>query len=186
MIRQKIVLPSIVFVLLISNGLDMKKIKTFSAIVLCAAITTFLISCSSSKKTTAPTGVAVQNLVDSQRFVFVAQTVFPMSGRSRQVTPDFNMVVTTDSIISNLPYFGRAFTAPINPAEGGIRFTSTNFEYDLRDNQKGKWDIVIRPKDASGIREVNMTIFENGSATVQVASINRQPISYNGYIDRRG
>ena len=163
----------------------MKTIKTFSAILICVAITSFISSCSTSKNI-AVTGAAVQNLVDRQRFVFVAQTVLPMNGRSRQITPDYNMAVTTDSVVTDLPYFGRAFTAPVNPTEGGIRFTSTNFEYKVSENKKGKWDIVIRPKDATGVREVNMTIFENGSATVQVASNNRQPISYNGYIARRG
>jgi hypothetical protein len=73
----------------------------------------------------------------------------------------------------------------VNPSEGGIRFTSTVFEYNVSQNKKGKWEIVIRPKDATGIREVNMTIFENGTASVQVASNNRQTISYNGYIDRK-
>ena len=162
----------------------MKTIKTISAVLICATIISFLSSCSSSQNIPS-SGVAVQNLVDSQRFVFVAQTVLPMNGRSRQITPDYSMVVTTDSVVSVLPYFGRAFTAPVNPTEGGIRFTSTNFEYKVSENKKGKWDIVIRPKDATNIREVNMTIFENGSATLQVSSNNRQPISYTGYINRK-
>ena len=59
----------------------------------------------------------VKNLVDSQNYVFVAQSAMPMSGRVRQLTPDFDLKVTKSSIVSYLPYFGRAYTAPIDPTQ---------------------------------------------------------------------
>jgi hypothetical protein len=128
----------------------------------------------------------ISNMVASQNYVFKAQTALPSSGRSRQLTSDFDLRISKDTIASYLPYFGRAFTAPVNPAEGPLNFTSTDFDYKVTNRKKGGWDIVIMPKDRQDPRQLALSIFENGSASLNVASNNRQPISFNGYItDRR-
>src|SRR5205823_2822913 len=82
-----------------------------------------------------------RNRVESKDFVFEAQSVSPMGGGMRQLTSSYDLIVSKDTIISNLPYFGRAYTAPVNPSEGGINFTSTNFEYTVKGKRKGGWDV---------------------------------------------
>ena len=125
---------------------------------------------------------AVKNLVESQNFVFKAQTAQPMSGRTRQLTSEYDLKVLKDSIIAYLPYFGRAYSAPINPSDGGIQFTSSVFEYKKTDRKKGGWDIQIKPKDGKDVWQLNLTILKNGSATLLVNSNNRQSISFSGYV----
>src|SRR6185436_5082371 len=61
---------------------------------------------------------AIKLLVDSQNYVFVVQSAMPLSGRVRQLTSDYDLRVTKTSVISYLPYFGRAYQAPINPTQG--------------------------------------------------------------------
>lgn len=136
------------------------------------------------KEKEAAKAEAVKNLVEGQRYVFIAQTVLPMGGRSRQITPDFDFTVTKDTIISYLPYFGRAYNVPL-PNEGGVKFTSTDFEYTKTDGKKGGWDILIKPKDNRDIQQVRINITESGYAFLQVTSNNRQPISYNGFIQEK-
>ena len=125
---------------------------------------------------------AIKSMVEAQNYVFKAQTALPTSGSTRQLTTDFDLRVSKDTIISDLPYFGRAYTAPLNPAEGPLRFTSTNFQYTSTPKKKGGWDIVITPRDLQDPRQLTISIFDNGSASVVVTSYNRQPISFNGYI----
>lgn len=125
---------------------------------------------------------AITQAVESRNYVFKAQTALPQSGSTRQLTTDFDLRVSKDTIVSDLPYFGRAYTAPMNPAEGPLRFTTTNFEYSITDRKKGGWDVVITPKDMHDPRQLTLTIFDNGSASVVVTSYNRQPISFNGYV----
>lgn len=137
------------------------------------------------KEKAAEKAAAVKKLVESQNYVFNAQTVIPMGGRSRQITSDYDLRVAKDSVISWLPYFGRAFTAPIDPTKGGIQFTSRDFEYTVTDAKKGGWNIVIKPKDASDVQQMQLNIYENGYAYLQVMSNNRQPISFNGYVTER-
>ena len=130
----------------------------------------------------AAKAAAIRNLVDSQTFVYVVQSAMPMSGRIRQLTSDYDLRVTKSSVISYLPYFGRAYQAPIDPTTGGIQFTSKDFEYTATPGKKGGWTILIKPKDYRDVQQMTLSISDNGYGTLQVISTNRQPISFNGYI----
>jgi hypothetical protein len=124
----------------------------------------------------------IKNLVEGQNYVFIAQTAIPMGGRSRILSSDADLTVTRDAIVSYLPYFGRAYTPPIDPAKGGIQFTSKDFSYTLTPRKKGGWDIEIKPKDYRDVQRMYLNISDNGSASLQVTSTNRSPISFNGTI----
>jgi hypothetical protein len=124
----------------------------------------------------------IKSIVEAQNYVFKAQSALPTSGATRQLTGDFDLRISKDTIISDLPYFGRAYTPPLNPAEGPLRFTSTDFQYSVANRKKGGWEVTITPKDVHDPRQLSMNIFDNGSASVIVTSYNRQPISFNGYI----
>ena len=125
---------------------------------------------------------ATKSLVDSQNYVFIAQSASPMSGRVRQLTPDYDLKITKSLIISYLPYYGRAYTAPIDPTQGGIQFTSKDFTYTATPRTKGGWDVLIKPKDYQDVQQMSLSISSTGYATLQVTSTNRQPISFNGYV----
>src|SRR5215212_1991143 len=127
----------------------------------------------------------IQDLIDSKNYVFVAQTAIPIGGRAINLTSPYEVRVSGDTVASDLPYFGRAFVAPINPSDGGIHFTSTNFNYKVEGRKKGGWDIEILPKDSKDVRQMHLTLSESGYGTLQVVSNNRQQISYNGYVKER-
>ena len=118
--------------------------------------------------------------LDAKRFTFDVRTVLPTSGSARQVSGSgYNIKLQGDTLHSNLPYFGRAYSAPMG-SDAGYTFTSTKFEYTVNDRKKGGWEVSIKPKDVSNVRELLLTVSENGSAVLQALSNNRQPISYNG------
>jgi hypothetical protein len=85
----------------------------------------------------------------------------------------------------DVPYFGRAYTAPMDPTKGGIQFTSTKFEYKETKRKKGGWEILIKPKDTQDVSQMVLTVSETGFASLQVISNNRQPISFSGYVDEK-
>lgn len=128
---------------------------------------------------------AIRSLIESKNFVFVARTASPLGGRLINLSSWYDLRVSGDTVMSDLPYFGRAFVAPMNPTESALRFTSTEFNYDIKERKKGGWDITILPKGAKDVRQMQMTVSENGYATLQVMSNNRQPISFNGVIEQR-
>jgi hypothetical protein len=124
----------------------------------------------------------VQQAVETKNFVFKAETVTPQRGRMRQLTSEYDLTMRPDTIIAFLPYFGRTFTAPIGVSDGGIKFTSTSFDYSTGKKKKSRWEIVVAPNDVSDVRKLYLTIFDNGRAILRIISNNRDGVSYNGYI----
>lgn len=124
-------------------------------------------------------------LISSKQFTFLAETAVPSSLRSRSLTFGYDLQVAPDSIISHLPYFGRAYSAPIDPSKGGIQFTSTNFSYQVEEKNKGGWNVTIVLKDQGEVQQMYLNITENGYATLQVVSTNRQAITFHGRIRER-
>jgi hypothetical protein len=127
----------------------------------------------------------ITNLIDSQDFNFVAQTVLPQRGVTKQLTSIYDITISKDSIVSDLPYFGRAYSVPYNPNEVGLKFTSTKFEFTKTPGKKGGWNISIKPKDYAEVQQLSFRIFENGSASLNVINLNRDPISFQGFIKER-
>jgi hypothetical protein len=124
-------------------------------------------------------------IVESKEFVFKAQSVQPLGAPSRQLTSEYDLKVLGDSVISYLPYFGRAYSAPAPGEDGGFNFTSTKFEYKAKPKKKGGWDINIKPNDTKDVRQLSLSITQSGYASLQVISNNRQSISYYGYITEK-
>ena len=131
------------------------------------------------------TANAVTRLVNSKNFVFVAETVTPTGGGVRSLNSYYDLVIAGDTLVSALPYFGRAFTAPMSSSDAGINFRSTDFTYTIVEKDKGGWDIEIEPKNVTSARKMNLFISDNGYASLQVTSNNRQPISFSGQVRER-
>jgi hypothetical protein len=70
----------------------------------------------------------------------------------------------------------------MDPGQGGIKFTSKDFDYTATPRTKGGWDVQIKPKDYRDVQQLNLRISEDGYASLQVTSTSRQTISFNGYI----
>jgi hypothetical protein len=121
-------------------------------------------------------------MVEAKNYIFKAQFADPQNGRNQSLTSEYDLTVKPGTVIAYLPYFGRTYVAPANPSEGGIKFTSTDFEYTLGKRKKHSWEIAIKPRDAADVRELNLTIFDNGTASLRVNSMNRQSITFRGYV----
>jgi hypothetical protein len=125
---------------------------------------------------------ALRALVDSQAYVFIAQSATPLSGRVRPLTYDYSLTVSRTAIICYLPYYGQSYTAPTDPTDDGLEFTSKKFNYRSTVRKKGGWEVTIKPKDQGDIQQMYFVITEDGYASLQVTSLNRQMISFTGYI----
>jgi hypothetical protein len=159
--------------LTLSGKLHAMKKNLFAFVIASVLFSTVVQSQSLDKKT-------VQLLVEARAFVFIPQSMTPSGGSSRPVTQDYDVRLAADSIVTYLPYYGRSYV-PVLPGEGGVNFTSTEFDYKARMKKK-KWEVSVTPEDTKEVRQLHFTIFENGYATLFVNSMNKQPVSYYGYI----
>lgn len=156
--------------------------KRLSKTLLTVLITIFTMSTSMAQETNES---SLKSMLTSKTFVFKPQSAWPLQGTVIQLTPGFDMKVLVDSINTYLPYFGRSYQANYAGTNGGgISFTSTKFEYKLKEKSKGGWELVIKPVDAKDVNQLIYSISANGYATLQVTSNNRQAISYYGIIEK--
>jgi hypothetical protein len=127
----------------------------------------------------------IKSLIDAQNYVFVAQNAFPMNGRMRSITPDYNLSVAADSIVSYLPFFGRAYTADYGASKSPLDFKTKSFDYSAKPGKKDGWSVTIKPKDNKSVQSMNLTVSSEGYASLQVTSNDRSAMSFNGYITER-
>ena len=146
---------------------------------------TFLISClllSNLAPAQDKSATDIKALLDDKRFEFAAESASPLRGRTISLSPGYTLDLSPDTVICNLPYYGRAYTAAINPSDAGIKFTSTDFTYTVKDRKKNGWDVTIKAKDGIRSHQIFLTISSNGSSSVRMVSSDRESISYNGNI----
>lgn len=138
-------------------------------------------------------------LVEAQNLVFTATSAIPMAnaevnailnrmqngsaaGLVQLNGTQYQLKVTKDSLQADLPYYGRAYTASMNPNDSGIKFKSKKFAYDTAKKKKSGWTINIKPQDTREVQSMVLSVSENGYASLSVNSNNRQTITFNGYI----
>jgi hypothetical protein len=166
----------------------MKDLKVFFTMMIC--VLSFNVS--NAQPTKADKKAAkianIKRLITSNNYAFKANYVIPMSMSPRALTSDYDVTVNNGKLEVYLPYFGRAYSAPRDLNDGGIKLTTTDFDYNAVQNKKGGWDIIIKPKKTAintvkDVQVMRLNVADDGYASLQVTSINRQPISFNGYIE---
>jgi beta-glucanase (GH16 family) len=125
---------------------------------------------------------SVKEMVETKQFVFQAQSLTPLKGSMRTLSPGYTLKVSPDTIVCDLPYVGRAFQAAYGSSDGGMKFHASEFDYTVKEKKKG-WTINITPKQVSGSPRVIVSVFENGNARVVITSTDRESITYNGVIN---
>jgi hypothetical protein len=153
------------------------------AAILFSSLFLFVIT-TQAQKAKQQKGQDIRQILDSKEYIFRAQTVTPLRGGFRQLTSEYDLRLLGDSLVSYLPFFGRAYTAPLDPRESGIQFTSTKFDYSVKERKKG-WDITFRPTDVASVQQLVLSVTASGRATLQVISTNREAISYSGIVVAR-
>jgi len=127
-------------------------------------------------------GDKLKQIIDKQDYVFNATSATSQGGRTIQLTSEYELEISKDSIISFLPFFGRAFSAPYNPTDGGIKFESKDFSYSKSFKKKKGWSILIKPKDVDTVNSLRLNVSESGYGTLSIISNQRSPISFYGYV----
>ncbi len=168
----------------------MKIIKKLAFLAL--GFISFSVNAQTNKATTT-------KIIEEKNYIFVATTAIPLNstdinnilsrmpgsiggGAISLSGGNYDLVITKDSLVSYLPFYGRAYRASLDNDENSYKFTSKDFTYSTTKRKKGGWDISISTKDIKENVRMNLTISENGYASLSVISNSKQSISYNGYI----
>ncbi len=124
----------------------------------------------------------IKNKLDARHFTFVPTSITPARGGTKQLTGGYIFKISGDTLKVYLPYFGRAYSAPINSSDAGFDFTSTNFTYAVTAGKKGRYNVAVKTKDKMYNTDFLLTVYDDGSAYLNANNSNRDPVSYNGNV----
>lgn len=116
---------------------------------------------------------------ESKNFVFAARNATPLSGRTLNLTSEYNVSLANDSIFSYLPYQGMSHSAVFGGTENPMIFNQPIDNYTYKETKNG-YIIKLSVKNGTDHLKFTFQISENGQAFLNVTSINRQSISYTG------
>lgn len=143
----------------------------------------FMLGCSSSRSLTkeekAAKEVVLRKAIENRGFVVDVDRMLPMSGRSRTLTSPYSLEINGEQVKSHLPYFGRAYSVPYGGGDG-LNFEATVTDYTSSFDSKGKASVAFQAKTKEDQYSFRLEIFPNGSTSIQVTSVNRQGISFQG------
>lgn len=159
----------------------MKKYALYGILMFFFAL--LLHACGSSQSAAEKAQLAsdIKKAVEMSDFTFEATYAYPTGYRSVYLSPSYDVRVAPDTVKAYLPYYGRAYRAPMDPREGGFRFTSTDFGYEIAPGKrKGNWSAKVTINDLDRPVSFHFDVWENGTARLEVYDMNRQPISFQG------
>lgn len=145
-------------------------------------LATLTVAAQSRQEKKEQTERAVRKAIDSNHYKIDVNRVFPMTGNSKSLTSNYSVEIRNDSVFSYLPYFGVAYSAPYGGGKGLI-FNTPLSEYKAEYHKKGKVKIDFKVRNDEDSYTYSMTIYPNGSTSIQVRSVNKQSISFQGDMD---
>ena len=122
---------------------------------------------------------AVKKLIESENYKIDVNIAMPMRGRSIPLTSSYSLEIRNDSVISYLPYYGRAYSIPYGGGDG-LNFKAVLKEYSMKMDKKGNAVIEFIARNPEDRYEYRVKVFPNGSASIDVNMQNRQSISFQG------
>ncbi len=126
---------------------------------------------------------SVKNLIESNEFDFVVRRANPAVGPSITLTSDYDIKIAQDSAYSFLPYFGEVYTINYGSADGGIKFASIVYNYELSFNEKTKfYEIQFEVIEKIETYKIYLNISSSGYGNLKIISNARQMISYDGIL----
>lgn len=122
---------------------------------------------------------AVKEQVESENYKIDVSTAYPHRGKVAHLTSSYSVTVRNDSVFSHLPYFGRAYSIPYGGGEGLI-FNAPIDEYKMETKKKGAMKVNFTARSKDDRFQFAITIFANGTTSMEVSSQNRESIGFSG------
>ena len=164
--------------------LSMKALKILLILLLIVGTGLSVGAQTTHKEKKAVREAAIKKNVDGKTYTFIADRAMPLGGGTIELTSIYDIRITPDSVISYLPYFGRAyFDVGYNPTDQGVKFTSTKFNYSEAQAKHGGWNITLKPQDVKHMQSLIFYLSPSGYGTLTVTTVNRDVITYQGHLE---
>ena len=161
----------------------MKKILAF---VFAAVV---LVSCGSSYRMTRAEQEAlaadVAWSVDNMDMIIDITVIYPYRGPSKMTSREYSLVIHDGVARTRLPFFGESRTSVIYGVDDSSIVLEDEPIQDLvvdrsKVQRKGQYDIYFTARRRQTMYYFTLSVFENGTADIQVTSPSKTPMHYSG------
>lgn len=118
-------------------------------------------------------------VTENKSFKVDVRQVLPRRGKTIHPTSPYSIEVKNDSLISYLPYFGRATTIAYGGGDG-LNFTAPIKSYDSKILKKQRVRVTLKADSEDDHYRYIITFYKNGNVSLDVIGINRESISFLG------
>ena len=123
----------------------------------------------------------VRQGVEAGDFSIDIDRMYPLRGTSKTVT-NYSVKVKDGVLYSHLPFIGQAWRVPYGGGHA-LNFDEKIGNYSVLQTREGGYEIRIYVKTDEDEHLYRITLFDNGRASLDVQSGNRDRISYSGIFD---
>lgn len=124
----------------------------------------------------------VKKIIDSKHFTIDVKMAYPQSHKAINLTSNYSLEIKGDSVISYLPYFGRAYNVPYGGGKG-LNFSAKIDDYTVSYPKKNLTRIYFTSINDEDTYKYTIEIFDNGNSSIDVLSNQRDGISFSGDMD---
>lgn len=121
----------------------------------------------------------VKEKIESENYRIDINTAYPRRGRMIPLTSIYSVTIRNDSVFSQLPYFGRAYSIPYGGGQG-LMFNAPIDQYTMAMGKRRAAKINFTAKSPEDQFRFRITIYSNGSSSIDVDMQNRESISFSG------
>ena len=161
--------------------MGMKHLLTMMALTLAMVSCSTLTSAQRAERE-AKMEKAVAKALAERCYTVDVNMMYPKSGRAQNVSSDYSLEVRGDSLVSYLPYFGRAYNVPFGGGKG-LNFAAPIKSYHSEKGKKGNTRVEIQVDNTEDYFTYSLDIFPNGSTTIDVVARERESITFSGQMD---
>ena len=123
----------------------------------------------------------VRQAVQAGDFTIDIDRMYPLRGTSKMVS-NYSIKVKDGVLISHLPFIGQAWRVPYGGGHA-LNFEAPVLNYTATANGRDGYEIRIYVKTDEDEHLYRLTVFDNGRASLDVQSQNRDRISFTGEMD---
>lgn len=123
----------------------------------------------------------VADSVERRTLTIEVDYATPTRFAPRHLTSRYTVRIDGDTIVSALPFFGRAYRANLsNPQRGPLDFAAPIEAYECDRPRKDRQDLRLKTRNGMEVLTYRISIFDNGRASVDVVSTDRDAIGFTG------
>lgn len=159
--------------------------KSICTLIIVLLSVLFLSGCATSEEKAAQMAeqaALVTRALNNREYKIAVDRMYPMRGSSRSVSFGYSVEVRNDSLISYLPYFGRAYNVPYGGGKG-LNFSAPIGNYQEYMMRNGRHHIEIGVTNEEDTYLYTIEVFYNGNSSVEVRARQRERISYSGNVE---